>query len=110
MAKFELKKAGNGQFMFNLVARNGQIILTSELYNTKAAAMKGIDSVQLNSQMDGRYERKLSADKRHFFVLKAGNHEIIGKSELYDDQDSMESGIASVILNGPVADISDQTG
>ncbi|MGL5119386.1 MAG: YegP family protein, partial [Plesiomonas shigelloides] len=34
---FELKKASDGQFMFNLKASNGEIILTSERYTTKAA-------------------------------------------------------------------------
>lgn len=32
--------------MFNLKAANGQVILTSELYKTKASAENGIASVQ----------------------------------------------------------------
>ena len=32
---YELKVAKDGQFMFNLKAANGQVILTSELYKTK---------------------------------------------------------------------------
>jgi len=31
---YELKVAKDGQFMFNLKAANGQVILTSELYKT----------------------------------------------------------------------------
>ena len=34
---YELKVAKDGQFMFNLKAANGQVILTSELYKTKAS-------------------------------------------------------------------------
>ena len=37
---YELKVAKDGQFMFNLKAANGQVILTSELYKTKASARK----------------------------------------------------------------------
>lgn len=44
--KFELKSAANGQFMFNLKAANGEIILTSELYAAKASALNGIESVK----------------------------------------------------------------
>lgn len=44
--KFELKATKSGQFMFNLKASNGQIIATSEHYTTKAAALKGIESVK----------------------------------------------------------------
>ena len=43
---YELKTAKDGQFMFNLIATNGQVILTSELYKTKAEAKNGIASVQ----------------------------------------------------------------
>jgi uncharacterized protein len=37
-AKFEIKKAVNGQFHFNFKASNGEIILTSEIYVAKKAA------------------------------------------------------------------------
>ena len=44
--KFELKATKSGQFVFNLKAGNGQVIATSEQYTTKAAALKGIESVK----------------------------------------------------------------
>jgi uncharacterized protein len=46
--KFDLKKTPSGKFMFNLKAANSRVILTSELYDTKAAAQNGIDSVKKN--------------------------------------------------------------
>jgi uncharacterized protein YegP (UPF0339 family) len=48
-AKFVVSKTSNGQFRFNLKAGNGEIIATSENYTTKAAALKGIDSVKANA-------------------------------------------------------------
>jgi uncharacterized protein YegP (UPF0339 family) len=48
-ATFEIKEAKNGQFLFNLKAGNGEIIATSELYTTKAAAKNGIESVKKNA-------------------------------------------------------------
>ncbi|MCW2750859.1 MAG: hypothetical protein JWR83_1969 [Aeromicrobium sp.] len=47
--KFELKTAKSGQFHFNLKAGNGQIIATSEMYESKAAALNGIESVRTNA-------------------------------------------------------------
>ena len=44
--KFELKKTAVGQFHFNLKAGNGEIIATSEMYESKASAKNGIDSVK----------------------------------------------------------------
>jgi uncharacterized protein YegP (UPF0339 family) len=34
-AKFQIKKASNGEFMFNLKASNGETILTNEWYVSK---------------------------------------------------------------------------
>ncbi|HEY3904618.1 MAG TPA: YegP family protein [Streptosporangiaceae bacterium] len=48
-AKFVLKKSSNGKFHFNLHATNGQVIATSEMYESKAAAVNGIESVQKNA-------------------------------------------------------------
>jgi uncharacterized protein len=47
--KFVLKKGSTGKFHFNLVAGNGQVIATSEAYESKSAAMNGIKSVQTNA-------------------------------------------------------------
>jgi uncharacterized protein YegP (UPF0339 family) len=48
-AKFVVKKTSNGQFRFNLKAGNGEVIATSESYTTKAAALKGVESVKANA-------------------------------------------------------------
>lgn len=77
---FELSKSSNGQFHFVLKAGNAEIILTSEMYNTKSAAENGIASVQVNSPLDERYEKKVSANQKPYFNLKAANHQIIGSS------------------------------
>ena len=48
--------------------------------------MNGIQSVQTNSPVDARYDRKEASDGRPFFNLKAGNHQIIGTSQMYKDR------------------------
>jgi uncharacterized protein YegP (UPF0339 family) len=48
-AKFVLTKGSTGKFHFNLVATNGQVIATSETYESKAAALNGIESVRKNA-------------------------------------------------------------
>lgn len=107
--KFELKQAANGQFHFNLKANNGQVILSSELYKAKASATKGIESVQLNAPHDHRYDRRTSKKDEPYFVLKAGNGEIIGNSEMYSSTAAMENGISSVKTNAPGAPTEDLT-
>ena len=107
-AKFVIKPAGKEQFMFKLKAGNGEVILTSELYNTKAAAKNGVESVKKNAGLDERYERKEAKNGQHFFVLKAANHQVIGKSEFYSAPAGMEKGIASVKKNAPEAAVEEQ--
>jgi uncharacterized protein YegP (UPF0339 family) len=105
--KFEIKAGKTGKFRFNLKASNGQIILTSEAYDSRAAAVKGIESVRKNSANDKRFERKTAKDGSAYFVLKAANGEPIGKSEMYKTKASMENGIASVGKNAPDSPVVD---
>lgn len=46
MGKFEVKVATNGKFYFVLKARNGQLLVQSEMYESKASCLKGIKSVK----------------------------------------------------------------
>lgn len=105
----ELKKSSTGQFMFNLKAGNGQVILTSESYATKQGAEGGIASVRTNAPLDARYERKVSSRNEPFFVLKAANAETIGRSEMYSSVAARDNGIASVKENAPTAVLKDLT-
>lgn len=107
---YELKKSeNNGQFQFVLKAGNAETILTSEQYTTKAAAENGIASVQANSQLEARYEKKMSSNGKPYFVLKAGNHQVIGQSQLYSSEAARDNGIASVQKNGPSDTVKDLT-
>ena len=107
---FDLKKNDSGKYMFNLKAGNGQIILTSQLYESKSSALNGIESVRKNAGDDARYERKTTSGGEPFFVLTATNGQTIGKSESYDAAAGMENGIASVKTNAAEAKLADNTG
>ncbi len=108
--KFELKKAKNGKFHFNLLAGNGQIILQSEMYETKASASNGIESVKKNSADDTRYARGVAKDGSPYFTLKAGNGQVVGQSQMYASEATRDAGIASCKTNGPGAAVDDQAG
>ena len=107
-ARFVLKDAKGGQYMFNLKAGNNEVILTSELYTRKSGAENGIESVRRNAADDARFERKTARNGEAYFVLKAANHEVIGTSEMYSSTSAMEKGIASVKKNAPEAPIKDE--
>ena len=48
-SKFELKEGASGKWTFNLKATNGQVIGTSQAYETESGAKNGIASVKTNA-------------------------------------------------------------
>jgi uncharacterized protein YegP (UPF0339 family) len=106
---FELSKSTDGQFRFILKADNAETLLTSELYKSKVSAESGIASVQGNCGSDERYEKKVATNGKHFFNLKAANHQVIGTSQMYATAESRDAGVASVKSNGTTTTVKDNT-
>lgn len=108
MSKFELYTSKNGEFRFRLKAGNGQTILTSEGYKTKAAAKNGIASVGKNAKRKGAFETKVGRNKKHYFNLKSTNGQVIGASQGYAAASGCNNGMESVKKNAR-AKVDDQT-
>ncbi len=94
-----------GQFSFALKAGNGETILRSETYNSKAAAENGIAAVQKNCGDDARYERLTATNGKEYFNLKATNGQVIGTSQMYASAETRDAGIAAVKANGATTTI-----
>jgi uncharacterized protein len=107
--KFEVKKAKDGEFYFHLKAHNGQIIFASQRYKSKESALHGIESVKKNSHVADHFHKLTAKDGRHYFTLKAANHEVIGDSQMYESESARENGIESVMTNAPTAEVDDLT-
>ena len=118
MGKFVVKETATG-FKFDLKATNGQVILTSEVYTTKAACLKGVESIK-NSCVGGvedqtaetvvpvthpKFELYAGKAGEFRFRLKAVNGQIVGVSEGYKTKDNCENGIQSVKKNAPEAEV-----
>ena len=121
MGKFIVKETATG-VKFDLKTTNGEVIATSEVYTTKAACLKGIESVKKNSavaetedQTTDPVETKkhpkfqLYTDKagEFRFRLTATNGQIIATSEGYKTKASANNGIASVKKNAPEAPVAE---
>ena len=121
MGKFVIIVNEKGDPHFNLLATNGQVIGTSEVYKTMSACKNGIDSVKRcveggieDQTVEGFEEQKhpkfvVSQDKagKFRFNLKAKNGEIILSSQGYVTKDSCLNGINSVKNNAPDAAVVD---
>ncbi|MCH5203329.1 MAG: YegP family protein [Oscillospiraceae bacterium] len=126
MGKFEIKKTKNGGFMFNLKAGNGEIIATSETYNSLDACKNGVNSVITNAPeapvedqtVEGYATEKnpkfeVYADKRgeFRFRLKAKNGQIIATGEGYKAKASCKNGIESIkknVVDAKIVEVEDK--
>ena len=122
MGKFVVKKTKTG-FKFNLKAGNGEIIATSEVYNTKGACLNGVKSV-INNAPKANFEDQTAegfekakhpkfemyTDKagEFRFRLKATNGQVIAVSEGYSAKAGCLNGIESVRKNAAEGKIEEQ--
>ena len=107
---YELKASANGQPLFTLRAANDQVILTSQMYSSKEAALKGIASVQKHGPDPASYEKRVSGRAEPYFVLKAANAQVIGTSQIYGSEQARDIGIASVMKNSATEKIVEDAG
>ena len=118
MSKFVLREVATG-FKFDLKATNGQTVLSSEVYASRAAAIKGIASVRMNAPAAGvenqteegfavlthpKFEMYVDKAGEYRFRLKATNGQIIGTSEGYTAKAGCLNGIDSVKANAAEAE------
>lgn len=119
MSKFVIRDVSSG-IKFDLKATNGQVIATSEVYESKAACENGIESVRKNAPIaafeDQTAENYTAATNPKFemyedkggeyrFRLKSRNGQTIAVSEGYTTKAACENGIESVRKNAPDAEV-----
>ncbi len=119
MGKFVVRNVNSGM-KFDLKATNGQVIATSEVYESKAACLNGVESVRKNAAIakvedqtvegfetvtNPKFEMYTDKAGEFRFRLKARNGEIIAVSEGYVAKASCENGIESVRKNAAEAEV-----
>ena len=119
MGKFVIRKTATG-IKFDLKAGNGEVIATSEVYESEAACRNGIDSVMKNAPIAGvedqsvegfetekcpKFELYVDKAGEFRFRLKARNGQVIAVSEGYKAIASCKNGIESVKKNAVDANI-----
>lgn len=119
MGKFVVREVSSG-YKFDLKATNGQVVASSEVYKSKAACLKGLESVRKNAPVanlenqtiegyetakNPKFEIYLDKADEFRFRLKAKNGEIIATSEGYKTMDNCKNGVESVRKNSENAEV-----
>jgi uncharacterized protein YegP (UPF0339 family) len=86
----------SSKFRFNVHARNGAVVLSSEQYTTEAAAFNGAFAVQAEGQAAANYTLKTNASGGFYFNLSALNGQIIGTSQQYTTKAAAQSAMTSL--------------
>jgi hypothetical protein len=108
LGRYRLLQAVDGQWYFNVVAGNGRVVGTSELYTTKSNAERAVATVMglVKAAETGaapagaRFQVFRGLDLQYYFHLRAPNGEILLQSEGYTRRTSAVSGVSSVRSNG----------
>ncbi|MCI7759195.1 MAG: YegP family protein [[Eubacterium] saphenum] len=126
MGKFEIKKTKNDGFVFNLKAGNGEVIATSETYNTLDACKNGINSVITNApeapvedqtvegfatEKNPKFELYTDKKGEFRFRLKAKNGQIIATGEGYKAKAGCKNGIESIkknVVDAKIVEVEDK--
>jgi len=107
--KFVLKTSGD-QLVFDLLASGtSEVLLTSERYAHRTSALEGIAAARFSAPFEAQYLRMTSSTGQAYFVLHAGNNELIGTSAMYPSWRAREDAIAVVKANAPGASVHDRT-
>ena len=118
MGKFVVSQAKTG-YKFDLVAGNGEVIATSQIYKSENTCLKGVDSVRRccvgeieDQTVEGfakvkhpKFELYTDKASEFRFRLKAKNGQIIAVGESYKKKPSCLNGIESIKKNAPEAEL-----
>ena len=122
MGKFVIRLVNSG-VKFDLRASNGQNIATSEVYETRVACLRGLESVRKNAPKakledrtqelvrpatNPKFEIYQDRSGEYRFRLKARNGKIIAVSEGYTGRAGCINGIESVKINASDAEIMEE--
>ena len=106
--QFEIKKADNGQFIFNLIDSDGQTLFTSEPYAQKSNTRDGIAAVKERAKNIPNYERKKTDTNKLYWVLRDAKGKIIGSSQKHSAIPALEISISAVrkcVLDADIVDL-----
>ncbi|MFG4002099.1 YegP family protein [Flavobacterium aquidurense] len=95
MEKFVINMNSNGEYQFDFINNNDEIILSSGEYTRKFMCIKGIESVKMNSQDHTKFNRKATQTNKRYFNIKAFNGRIIAISKMFDDKISCDLAMES---------------
>lgn len=83
---YELKRATNGMFIVSLKGEQHEVLFTSGPFSKKSSALEVIEAARLHGANERGFELKRAVSGNPFFVLKATQDRVLGRSALFESE------------------------
>lgn len=94
--KYQIYREGPKAFFANLIASNGQILLTTQKYASKQATLNGVEAIK-NAIANQNFTVSRDKQNRYQYKLYTGNKQLIVSGETYPQKANCLSSVQSVI-------------
>lgn len=95
LGKWIVEMRSEGEFDASLLASNGEVMLTSEIYTTEEGARKGIGSI-IRGVENGKFVVYETKNGNYYYKLKSTTNRILCVGEIYKNKDQCLKAVESV--------------
>ncbi len=93
--KWVVEKLSEGEFASHLLASNGEVMLTSEIYTTEEGARNGIATI-IRGVESGNFLIYQDKNKNYYYKIKTANNRLLCVGEIYKSKDGCLKAVESV--------------
>ena len=104
--KWIIEKQSDNEFVSKLLASNGEVMLTSEIYTTEEGARKGIATI-IRGITNDNFTIYQDKNKNYYYKISSANNRLLCAGEIYKSKDSCIKATESVkriAENSPILD------
>ena len=97
-----------GEYIASLCAKNGELMLSSEIYSSEEGARAGIATIVRNITESGRFVVYRDKNDNYYYKLKTSGNKLLCVGEIYKSKDQCERAVESVKRLAADAPVSDE--
>ncbi len=95
MGKWIVEYKGEEEYLSKLLASNGEVMLTSEIYKSEDGAVAGISSICRGVQ-NGKFVIYQDKNSNYYYKLKSSNNRLLCVGEIYKSKDQCLKAVETV--------------
>ncbi len=93
--KWIIERESDDEFVSKLLASNGEVMLTSEIYTTADGAKSGIETI-IRSIVNDNFTIYQDKNKNYYYKISSANNRLLCAGEIYKSKDGCLNAVQSV--------------